>query len=211
MKIKTIIIIAVSVTLVAITAFLGYRILYLVENPELLEVTLPPPVEEVTPPDGPPDFPVVDEPEHTLARVNASGGLRMREGPGVDYEIILLIPDFDQVLIHEEESGWVYIEYGEVSGWASGEFLIREDDPRFALEPVESVVTPGNRSPNPASARISAQSGLRMRMGPSSDYHVVMVIGYDELVRAHDEQDGWVYIEHLGHWGWVSAEYITNE
>ena len=211
-KISTIIVIFASVVLLAAIVFFSLKILDFVQNP-----TPRPAVEEPTPPTGPPQAPL-DEPESmhppvepTTARVNAAGGLRMRENPGVDYDIVLLIPNYEYITILQEEGGWALVEYGGASGWVSTGFLLREDDARFWEEPEEPNVTPGTRSPAPVPARINAENGLRMRMGPGADYHVVLIIPHDEAVPTHDQRDGWVYVEHLGHWGWVNAAFLLAE
>ena len=212
-KAKTIVIICAAVVLLAAAAFLVLRILYFAENPRPRpETEISQEYEYPVPPDGPPEFPVGGgAQQEQAARVSAAGGLRMREGPSTDYDIIVLIPNYEYVTILEEEGGWALVEHGSASGWVSTEFLLREDDPRFLDEPVEHNVTPGTRNMNPASARINADGGLRMRMGPGADYHVVMVIPNETVVLAHDESDGWVYVEHLGHWGWVSADFLLDE
>jgi len=215
-SVKTIVIICVSVVLVAALAFLALRILDFARNPPPPQP--PPEILDDQPqvPTGPPDLPAgagdeQPEAEPEAARVYAAGGLRMREGPGTDYEIIVVIPSYEHVTVLEEEGGWAYVEYGSISGWVSAEFLLREDDPRFWEEPQEAVVTSGSRSQSPTAVRINAASGLRMRMGPGAEYHVVMIIPYEEVVLAHDQNEGWVYVEHLGHWGWVSAEFLLDE
>ena len=213
-KTKTIVIICLSVVLLTAIIFLALRILDFAENPTRPQPAPEAPSEYPVAPTGPPEFPVGPEnaqSDQTAARVNAAGGLRMREGPGTDYDIIITIPNYEHITILEEEDGWALVEHSGASGWVSTEFLLREGDARFWDEPQEDVVTPGNRSPDPTSVRINAESGLRMRMGPDASYHVVMIIPYDEVVLAHDESDGWVYIEHLGYWGWVSAAFLADE
>ena len=211
---RTIVILVASVALLTVLILLALSILDLIENPVQPSPPSEPSIEYPEAPTGPPEFPVgpeVIQPEAAPARVRAVGGLRMREGPGTEYDVVLLIPNHEHITILEEEGGWALVEYNNTSGWVSAEFLLREGDPRFLDEPPEYVVTSGTRNPNPTSARINAASGLRMRMGPGTQYHVVMVIPNDELVLAHDESDGWIYIEHLGHWGWVDATFLLDE
>ena len=213
-RVRTVLIICGVVVLLAALAFLVLMILDSVENPRPQPQTEQSPEYPVEPPDGPPEFPVGGEgteQQPAAARVNAAGGLRMREGPGTDFDIVVTIPNYERIVIFEEEGGWARVEYAGASGWVSTEFIVREGDPRFEEEPVEHAVTPGTRSMNPTSVRINAESGLRMRMGPGTDYHVVMVIPYEQVVFAHDESEGWVYVEYLGHWGWVSADFLLDE
>jgi Uncharacterized protein with a bacterial SH3 domain homologue len=63
------------------------------------------------------------------ATVDAEGGLRLRAGPGTNYEIITVIPNKSEVIekgYNPDNNEWVYIEYNGQNGWASMEFLIFE-------------------------------------------------------------------------------------
>jgi len=204
------------VTLVAVIVFFSLRILDLIENPArsepLPEILLELPVEPISPP----EIPGEPEDENTqselsAARINAAGGLRMREGPSLDYNVVILIPNYEYITVLEENGGWAFVDHKGTSGWVSSDFLLREGDDRFLEDPQEHDITSGNRSSDPIPVRINTESGLRMRMGPGVKYHVVMVIPYNEVVLSHDDSDGWVYIEYLGFWGWVSDEFLIDE
>ncbi len=51
--------------------------------------------------------------------------LNMRAGPGVSYEIIGVIPAAEVVTVEGclDASNWCRVAYGEVNGWASGDYL----------------------------------------------------------------------------------------
>ena len=213
---RTIVIIFAVLALAAAIAFFSLKILDFAQNPVPRDPPAQPALEQPEAPTGPPEFPAGLEnmqpgPESATARVYAAGGLRMRTGPGVDYDIVLVIPSYEFITIFEEEGGWARAEHSGASGWVSTDFLLREGDPRFLEEPQEAVVTPGARNPNPATARINTERGLRMRMGPGVDYHVVIVIPDEEIVLTHDESDGWIYIEYQGLWGWVDGAFLLDE
>lgn len=60
--------------------------------------------------------------EETQRTVSANGGLRMRQGPGTDYDFIQLIPDGAKVRSFAEQDGWYYVTYSGRYGWVSGEY-----------------------------------------------------------------------------------------
>lgn len=63
------------------------------------------------------------------------------------------------------------------------------------------------------SAALAAQSttSLNVRSGPSRHHHVVDVLYPGEHVDVETcRQNGWCFINHRGHDGWVSARYLRN-
>ena len=60
------------------------------------------------------------------AQVNASGGLRLREGPGTNYKSKLTIKNKQPVVIRgrlPENADWVFIDYYGNYGWVSTKYL----------------------------------------------------------------------------------------
>jgi uncharacterized protein YraI len=51
--------------------------------------------------------------------------LNLRSGPGATYEIIAVIPTSQSVTVDGclEESNWCRVSYGEIEGWAAGDYL----------------------------------------------------------------------------------------
>lgn len=61
-----------------------------------------------------------------MVRIDADGGLRMREGPSTDDEIIRVIPQNELVALAETEESppdWIYVTYEGDQGWISAEFV----------------------------------------------------------------------------------------
>lgn len=61
----------------------------------------------------------------TFWRVTAEGGLRLRVGPGTNYEKVGLVPEYAdlQDLGHSEDGQWMLTLYGKWHGWVSMEYL----------------------------------------------------------------------------------------
>jgi len=71
--------------------------------------------------------------------------LNLRAGPGVNYEILSVIPASQAVTVDGclEASNWCRVAFGEVNGWASGDYLtamveapIYENRQRLAVETI---------------------------------------------------------------------------
>ena len=70
---------------------------------------------------GPQDIEATD----TFWRVTAEGGLRLRVGPGTEYEKVGLVPENTalQDLGHSSDGKWMLTLYGKWHGWVSMEYL----------------------------------------------------------------------------------------
>ncbi len=103
-------------------------------------------------------------------------------------------------------------------------FYMTEDGVRFwGSGPSGTVALPGAEWTNPArdpqvvpespgeerTVTVSANGGLRMREGPSTDYDHIQMIPDGTSVRTYAEQDGWYYAKYLGRCGWISGEYCV--
>ena len=60
--------------------------------------------------------------DETTVTVSADGGLRMRQGPGADYEYIQMIPNGTAIRCYGEQDGWRYVKYLGRFGWASADY-----------------------------------------------------------------------------------------
>ncbi|MBR0576743.1 SH3 domain-containing protein [Proteiniclasticum sp. BAD-10] len=62
-----------------------------------------------------------DQPKYREGKVNATRGLNVRKGPGVNYGIVTTFKHGTVVTIYEEKSGWYRIGAGR---WVSGKYII---------------------------------------------------------------------------------------
>ena len=75
--------------------------------------------------------------EPKMVRIDADGGLRMRGGPGADYDIIKVIPQnacAEVTAGKEDNPDWLYVSYDGDCGWVSKEFVSYELNPVLAAE-----------------------------------------------------------------------------
>lgn len=58
----------------------------------------------------------------SIVTVSASSGLRMRTGPGTDYDIIRTLPNGTQLRCYGQQYGWYYVKFAGIYGWLSADY-----------------------------------------------------------------------------------------
>lgn len=116
--------------------------------------------------------------------------LNLRDGPGVEYDVIAVLPAGTVVTVLDGPlAGWYFVTDGEIEGWASGVYL--EGD--------AGTVTLGT---------------LNLRDGPGFDYDIIAELPDGtpvELLGDAAEADGfiWVLVSVPGvGTGWVAEDYL---
>ncbi len=132
--------------------------------------------------------------------ITAGGGLNIRSGPGTGYGTVGTYAEGESVSILEQftydgttwgctSKGWISMKYVDVDGSSSTNTDNDNDDGKLT-------------------GTITANGGLRIRVGPGSDYNVVGSLDYGDKVTilAQQETDGttWGEIEE----GWISMDYV---
>ncbi len=75
-----------------------------------------------------PDMPqrVQADEQRATSRVNARSGLRLRSGPGLEHEVLRLLPLGTEVFVEREINGWAAVDLegdGAIDGFVALEFL----------------------------------------------------------------------------------------
>ena len=128
--------------------------------------------------------------------VDASGGLRLRNGVGTDTGILATLPDGAQVEVTGvAEEGWYQVAYQKLNGFVSGEYLTVNAEEAKSLpavkDPVYGKVTEGP---------------LNVRSQPSTDGDKVKKLAEGAVVQITETLDGWYQIEA----GYISADYAVQ-
>lgn len=67
---------------------------------------------------------------YTVMRVQADGGLRMRDAPSLETgNKILTIPNGTDVTVYKVSEGWAYVAYNGTQGWCSMDYLVTVTQP----------------------------------------------------------------------------------
>ncbi len=133
------------------------------------------------------------------AHVTAVEGLRLRDGPGTEYEKLAVMPHLSPVRITgTPENDFYPVRFGDLSGWAHGEHLASDVrvEVREACPLGRAYVTP--------------RDGLRLRAGPSVNARKIMVMPFGSHVRILGRaESGFCPVRHAGVQGWAFSAYLS--
>ena len=176
--------------------------------------------------------------ETTATIVTNSGRLRVRSGPGANYDIVTYLNNGDTVTVLSVEGEWAQIRTADgQEGFVSTAFLqMNEADTAdtsatasdasqtAATEPADSASTASTveeaasaETATPAegerSATVSTSNGrLRVRSGPGADYDIVAYLNNGDTVTVLSVEGDWAQIRTAdGQEGYVSTEFLQME
>jgi len=153
--------------------------------------------------------------------VGATGGLRVRSGPGTTYDILASLVNGDEVTIVEDAgNGWFKINYSGAGGQAATGYIMGEyisvqsggsstttPDP----EPTTSTGT-GALVPGAKGTIVVGSSGLNVRSGPGTTYSIdASLFNGNEITILEDAGNGWFKIAYAGANGQETVGYIKGE
>jgi uncharacterized protein YraI len=128
--------------------------------------------------------------------------LNLRNGPGLDYDVITLMPAGSAVTVTGDATeGWYPVQFDELTGWAYAAYLSlgkSADSPAPSDQGTATVVT----------------TLLNLRNGPGMSYDVVGQLAYGttvQIVGSPRAADGHTWLEVLAATvgqGWVAGEYL---
>ncbi len=168
----------------------------------------------------------------TLHTVTSQKPLPLRKGPGDTYAPIDYIPHGTRLQIiggslSSDNWVYVYIPSEDIYGWLNASYLMQDNVPLSTTLPTENEedetaeadgTTEENEekaslSPQKQTAKITAEKGLYLRVGPGVDFEAVTVIGKGEevtLIEVCDSNPSWVYVQFGKDKGYVSRSYISE-
>ncbi len=166
--------------------------------------------------------------------VTGKESLPLRKGPGDAYAPIGTVPCGTRLQITGgcmENDIWVYayIPSMDVYGWLSASFLAAEssvESTDLSSETKENESTSAESTENKKEdeskqalsqgsykAKVTAEKGLYLRVGPGVDFEALRVIGKGEEVTVIEicaANPKWVYVEFDGDKGYVSENYVSK-
>jgi uncharacterized protein YraI len=124
------------------------------------------------------------------AAATTSTDLNLREGPGTDFAVILVMPAGAVVnIVEDQASGFYRVQFGDTTGWASADFIDRSG---------------GGDLSTTATATVS--SALNLRAGPSTGDEILAVMPAGASVTITGESaDGFLAVVFSGTSGWAAS------
>lgn len=127
------------------------------------------------------------------AQVNAPSGLNVRKGPDTSYPVLRVLPNGATVTVSREQSGWLFIG----DGWISGEWVKKSAAPAF----------------EPYTVR-AACDVLNIRSGPGTNYPVVGQIKDKKRYTIVEERPGPGSAKGWGKLksgvGWIALDWVEK-
>ncbi len=168
----------------------------------------------------------------SLHTVTSQKPLSLRKGPDDAYAPIAYVPHGSRLQIvggclNSNSWVYVYIPSEDIYGWLSASYLMQENVPLSSepstegkaddTTPEDSTAkkTEDDTSPAPQkhTAKITAEKGLYLRVGPGVDFEAVTVIGKGQevtLIEVCQSDPSWIYVQFGTEKGYVSRSYISE-
>lgn len=156
--------------------------------------------------------------------VSAPKALPLRKGPSESYALVASVSPGTRLQItggslENDSFVYVYIPSEDTYGWLNASYLTESS---LLQESLSTTAEPESTTEKEAEkevkgtvhkARITAEKGLYLRVGPGADFEAVTVIGKDEEVTLIEEcasNPSWVYVQFGKYKGYVSKNYISE-
>jgi N-acetylmuramoyl-L-alanine amidase len=127
-------------------------------------------------------------------------GLRVRNGPGLNFQTIGHLNNGGQVSVLERNENWTKISSGEMNGWISSEFII-VDNGQASNQNTET--TPSNRP-----TAIVTVDSLNVRNATSLQSKVIGRLQKGEKIEIISSTKEWVEFIFEGQNAWVSSQFV---
>ncbi len=134
--------------------------------------------------------------------------LNLRSGPGLDYDVLTVIPDGASISVDgDAEAGYLPVTWNGTSGYAASEWIQIGGVPSGDSDSEEPPVSGGA----PTGTAWVATDRLNFRSGPSLNDSVIAVLENGRAVELTGQQsNGYWQANAAGTTGWLASEYLTT-
>ncbi|WP_369819228.1 SH3 domain-containing protein [Thermoanaerobacter sp. YS13] len=164
------------------------------EQINMLKVNLSTPVQEKTkvPSTSQPEPQKTSTTTYNYGIVTAST-LNVREGAGLGYKVIGVLPAGKVVTLLEEVNGWYKIDYNGKTGYIYSKYVAATPNPSNVV--VLKAV------------KVTAKSGLNVRVNNSINARKIGAVPYGTKLKVVGEYNGWYQVLYKGGFGYVYGKY----
>lgn len=132
--------------------------------------------------------------------ISNADGLRIRKGPGTNFQVVGSVNKGDVLQYKERSENWIKITFGQIEGWVHSDYL-------------KGIPTETNTNPNNSTVlkkgKVKATS-LKVREKGSLTSAVIGSLKNGDTVSIIGEQGSWYEISlNASLKGWVHRDYIT--
>ncbi len=148
--------------------------------------------------------------EGTLVMAHVQNVLNVRSEPGSDEELIgYLYADCGGTVL-ERRDGWTKLESGQLTGWASDDYLLFGQQAEEAAENNGRTVATTTTGALRIRKEPSLEAGVYDLLEEGAEYEVVNAqqLAYSDGMEITED---WIAVDYEGKTGFVSAEYVKVE
>lgn len=155
------------------------------------------PVPEPTPqPQPEPVKPPVENGETGIVLIPENfENLYIRTGPSTNYEILGHMDHTNKCTVFpsKTKNGWYYVKFGNVEGYAAGNYIYIKSETRTGTINIPS-----------------SWENLSIRTGPSTNYRIIGSMNHGVTCTVYPDKtsNGWYYVEYNGIFGYASGKQI---
>ncbi|MEI2462629.1 N-acetylmuramoyl-L-alanine amidase [Niallia taxi] len=127
------------------------------------------------------------------------GGIRLRKGPGTDYQVITTLSKNMTVTILSNEGNWTKIQSQSGTGWVNSEYISSA-----------TTQAPAEDSQDDTTAVVS-ENNINVRDTASLNGEVIGKLAEGTVIHIVAEDGDWVKIQFSGNTGWVYKSLLQDE
>ena len=139
----------------------------------------------------------VNENESNLVIADVTNYVNVRSMPSEEGEILGKLYNNSVGRMHNEESGWYYIESGSVKGYVKAEFVLIGEEAEKRAKEVGSRL-----------AEVTTTT-LKVRKEPTTESIVLGLVPGGDILNVLEEVEGWIKVDVEDGPGYVSTDYAT--
>src|SRR5690606_38768590 len=156
--------------------------------------------------------------QDTGVRATTTVNLRIRRGPGTNFEFIALAPQGSvlPVLRRTADSSWLYIDRNGTRGWVAGWYTNVAGDLNVvpvagSAQPAAPPSAPPQQPPAQGGVTATTAVNLNMRQGPGTNHPVLgwVPVGERVAVLGRNADNSWIFGEYNGKQGWMAGWYLN--
>ncbi|WP_078379567.1 SH3 domain-containing protein [Sutcliffiella halmapala] len=133
--------------------------------------------------------------------------LRVRSGPGTNFNVVGFIHSTDQVSYIDQNENWVKIRTNGIEGWVSNEFVsIHAKKQKETTDDSENQPAPKTNQ----TATVTTD-GLNVRSEPSTQSEVLDSLSEGKIVNVVEKRSNWLKISYDKKTGWIHHDYAKLE
>ncbi|SLL32534.1 peptidoglycan binding domain-containing protein [Mycobacteroides abscessus subsp. abscessus] len=130
-------------------------------------------------------------------------GLRLRKGPGTNYQVITTLGKGIEVTVVSTNGDWYQIKTSLGSGWVHNDYLLLENSQ------TQSSTIAEKKEPSQQPATV-IEDQVNLRSNPSTTAEIIGKISIGTVITIMEEESNWAKIQYSGNIGWVHKDLIES-